>query len=164
MNTHHRLVALALGIFAVVSPALAQASRPPRDPIEIQKKIQKSAELQRQALQNLTDPTRAERLITDAAVELQAAYTDIVINASNMTMPDPLSGINSRKAQQALSLLQGASDILKTSRQNQPIVPTPPGQENVDQPAEPAPSRPYLDAVRSNLEQARRLTSSLVVY
>lgn len=163
MNTHHRLVALALGIFAVVSPALAQPSRPPRDPVEIQKKIQKSAELQGQALQYLTDPTRAERLITAAAVELQAAHTDIVINASNMKMPDPLSGINSRKVQQALSLLQGASDILKTNRENQPTAPTPQEQENTDQPAETAPARPYLEAVRSNLEQARRLTHSLVV-
>lgn len=96
------LVVLVPGLVAVASPAVGQ-SRPPRDPAEIQKKIQKSAELQRQALQTLADPARAERLTTSAYAQLQSAYTDMVINSSNMKMPDPLAGINARKAQQALT-------------------------------------------------------------
>ena len=38
------------GVLAAVSPALGQSRRPPYDPAEIQRKTQKSAELQRQVL------------------------------------------------------------------------------------------------------------------
>jgi hypothetical protein len=157
------LVVLVLGLIAVASPAVSQ-SRPPRDPAEIQKKIQKSAELQRQALQTLTDPARAERLTTSAYAQLEAAYTEMVINSSNMKMPDPLAGINARKAQQALTHLLSANDALKES-QNRPASPTPQGQETADPPPGTSPgSGSKLELARNSLEQALRVTNSLFVY
>ena len=154
---------LVPGLVAVASPAAGQ-SRPPRDPAEIQKKIQKSVELQRQALQTLADPARAERLTTSAYAQLQAAYTDMVINSSNMKMPDPLAGINARKVEQALTQLLSASDALKNS-QSQPASPAPQGQDTTDQPAETSPkSSSNLEVARNSLQEALRLTNSVLVY
>jgi hypothetical protein len=156
-------VVLVPGLVAVASPAVGQ-SRPPRDPAEIQKKIQKSAELQRQALQTLADPARAERLTTSAYAQLQSAYTDMVINSSNMKMPDPLAGINARKAQQALTHLRSASDAFKNS-QSSPASPAPQGQDTTDPPADTSPkSSSNLEVARNSLVEALRLTNSVLVY
>jgi len=136
MHRSRSLVLLVLGLVAIASSAIGQ-SRAPRDPAEIQRKVQRSAELQRQALQALADPPRAERLVNSAYAQLQSAYTDMVINSSNMKMPDPLSAIHSKKAQQALTHLLSASDALKNSL-SQPAAAAPQGQESADQ-AKPSP-------------------------
>lgn len=168
MHRSRSLIVLVLGVLvpglvAVASPAVGQ-SRPPRDPAEIQKKIQKSAELQRQALQTLADPARAERLTTSAYAQLQSAYTDMVINSSNMKMPDPLAGINARKAQQALTHLLSASDAFKNS-QSSPASPAPQGQDTTDPPADTSPkSSSNLEVARNSLVEALRLTNSVLVY
>jgi hypothetical protein len=161
MHRSRNLAVLVLGLVAIASSAMGQ-SRSPRDPAEIQRKIQRSAELQRQALQALADPPRAERLVNSAYAQMQSAYTDMVINSSNMKMPDPLSGINSRKAQQALTHLQSASDALKNSL-SQPATSTPRGEESTDQTPDASPrASSYLEGVRSSLDQALRLTNSML--
>jgi len=55
-------VVVLLGALVAASPALSQSGRPPYDQAEIQRKVQKSVGLQRQALQALSDPKRAEVL------------------------------------------------------------------------------------------------------
>ena len=139
-----RLLHLVTSIF--VSTALlgisthpaATQSKPPRDPVEIQRKIQRSAELQRQALQALGDPARADRLITSAYASLKSAQDDMVINATTARLPDPLLNLNVKKADQALTLVQGAGDAFKGSAEN---------------PAELA---------RERLQQALRVTNTLL--
>ena len=140
------------GSLAAAFPAAGQSSS-----ADIQTRFQRSAELQRQALQSLTDPGRAERLISNAHAELQSARSAMVIKASGMKFPDPLLEINTRNAGQALSLLQAAHDALKTNR---PGVVAAPDRET----SAPAAASPHLEAVRTNLEQALRLTSSVFVY
>jgi hypothetical protein len=160
MHRSRSLAVLVLGLVAIASSAMGQ-SRSPRDPAEIQRKIQRSAELQRQALQALADPPRAERLVNSAYAQMQSAYTDMVINSSNMKMPDPLSGINSRKAQQALTHLQSASDALKNSL-SQPAAATPKGEESADQAPDTSRASSYVEGARSSLDQALRLTNSML--
>jgi cell division protein FtsX len=63
-----------VAVFIVMSSAAAQSPQSQRTSVHVQAQIQKSAELQRQALQNLTDLERAEDLINNAYAELQAAY------------------------------------------------------------------------------------------
>jgi hypothetical protein len=140
-------------VLIALSPALAQAPLP-QTSTNIQARIQKSAELQRQALQSLTDVGRAERLTNGAYAELQAALSTMIIKASNAKFPDPLFDIQKRRAEQALALLQVARDVLQGTRQES----RPQAQE------EGQPSRPSgnLETVRSNLEQALQLTSTLV--
>ncbi len=147
----HHPVVLVLVVAAVVgapSSAFAQSSRPRHDPAEIQRKIEKSAALQRQALQNLTDPGRAAKLVQSAYAELSAAQGNMIINASEMKFHDPLFDLNTRKTREALSLLQQASDALTTNRQTEA----------------PTGSPPSLEVVRNNLQQALRLTNSVVAY
>ncbi|MDO8475205.1 MAG: hypothetical protein Q7W02_03235 [Candidatus Rokubacteria bacterium] len=105
-------LALAAALAAVPS-AVAQVSKPPRDPVLIQRKLQQSAALQREALQTLKDPGQAERLVKNAWTELKSAKDDMVINASNMQFPDPLFNTNNGRAEQALALLLGCWDTLK---------------------------------------------------
>lgn len=138
------------GSLAAAFPAAGQSSS-----AEIQTRFQRSAELQRQALQSLTDPGRAERLVGNARAELQSARSAMVIKASGMKFPDPLLEINTKNAAQALSLLQAAHDTLKTSR---------PGVARDRETSAPAAASPHLEAVRTHLEQALRLTSSIFVY
>ena len=160
MHRSRNLAVLVLGLVAIASSAIGQ-SRAPRDLAEIQRKIQRSAELQRQALQALADPPRAERLVNSAYAQMQSAYTDMVINSSNMKMPDPLSGINSRKAQQALTHLLSASDALKNSL-SQPAAATPKDQESADQAPDTSRASSYVEGARSSLDQALRLTNSML--
>ncbi len=139
-------MALALALAAVLTaapPASTQSSRPPRNPLDIQTKIQKSAELQRQALQTLANPGEAEQLIWKAYAELQAAHGDMIINASNMKPPDPLFDVSNQKMQQALLKLQQAGDTLKTRDQSS------------------GPSDP-VDVARTHLQQALRLTNMVL--
>ncbi len=142
-----------LAAIAAASPALAQSGRPRYDPAEIQRKVQKSAELQRQALQTLTDPRRAEGLIQSAWTELRAAQHEMIINASGAKFVDPLFEISNKKAQEALVHLQTAGEALKSNRSITGA--------RLDQ-EEGGPIQPsYLDGVRRHLEQALRLTSGL---
>jgi len=159
MHRSHSLAVLVLGLVAIASSAIGQ-SRAPRDPAEIQRKVQRSADLQRQALQALADPSRAERLVSSAYAQLDSAYTDMVINSSNMKMPDPLSAINTRKAQQALTHLLAASDALKNSL-SQPAA-TPKGQESADQAPDTSRASSYVEGARSSLDQALRLINSMM--
>ncbi len=145
-NALRRPVVLVLALLAVlagVPPAAAQSSRPPRNPVDIQRKIEKSAELQRQALQTLANPGQAEQLIWKAYAELKSAHNDMILNLSNMKFPDPLLGVNSEKTDQALRLLQQAGDTLKAR----------------DQSSAPSGS---VDVVRNHLEQALRLTGTVL--
>src|SRR5260370_42478389 len=100
----------------MASPVHAQTVRHRYAPAEIQRKVQKSAELQRQALQNLTDPRRAEGLIQSAWTELRAAQHEMIINASGAKFVDPLFEISNKKAQEALVHLQTAGEALKRNR------------------------------------------------
>jgi hypothetical protein len=126
-----------------VSPAATQLSKPPRNPASVKEKLEKSAELQRQALQALADLGRAERLVGNAWAELKAAKDDMVIIASNTKFPDPLSASNERRSDQALALLLGALDALKLRHQR----------------SDP---EKWVAGVRSNLEQALRITNTVI--
>jgi hypothetical protein len=143
-----------VAVFIAMSSAAAQSPQPQRTSVHVQAQIQKSAELQRQALQNVTDPERAEDLINKAYAELQAALSTMIIKASGAKFPDPLFDIQNKRGEQALALLQVARDVLHTNRQGQ----RPKDQE---QDGQPGGSPSYLERVRSNLEQAWRLTSTL---
>jgi hypothetical protein len=109
----------------------------------IQRKIQKNAELPGQALQVLTDPGRAERPVANPHEEFRSAKDDMVINASNMRFQDPLSAGHNRRVDQALSLLLRAWDALKLRDKWSDSV-----------------SR--VDGVRDNLQQALRLTNTVL--
>lgn len=145
-------VVLLAAIVAAL-PALAQSGRPRYESAEIQRKIQKSAELQRQALQALTDPRRAEGLVQSAWTELRAAQHEMIMNASGAKFVDPLFDISNKKAEAALFHLQAAGDALKSNRS---ITGARPDQEEGGQ-AQPA----HLDGVRGHVEQALRLTNGL---
>jgi hypothetical protein len=139
-------LALLLSAFAAETPAYAQSRRPPYDAAEIQRQIQKSVQLQRQALQSLTDPGQAERLVRNAWTELPAALNGMTINASEAKFVDPLFDINNKKAQSALSLLQ----IDQSAPAARP-----------DQEGGAQTQASYLDGVRRNLEEAVRLTNGI---
>jgi hypothetical protein len=147
-------VLTTVAVFIVMSSAAAQSPQSQRTSVHVQAQIQKSAELQRQALQNLTDLERAENLINSAYAELQAALSTMIIKASGAKFPDPLFDMQKRRGEQALALLQVARDVLHTNRQDQ----RPKGQ---GQDGRPGGSRAYLERVRSNVEQALRITSTL---
>jgi hypothetical protein len=142
-------VALMLAALAFTSSARAQS--PQYDRTEIQMKVQKSADLQRQALQSLTDPPRAERLVQGAWTALRAAQHEMILNASQAKFVDPLFELNNRRAEQALGHLQQASDVLATQK-NAPAA-------RADQ-EEKSPNV-ALDGVRQHIEQAVRLTNGL---
>lgn len=143
-----------VAVFIAMSSAAAQSPQSQRTSVHVQAQIQKSAELQRQALQNLTDLKRAEDLVNNAYAELQAALSTMIIKASGAKFPDPLFDMQKRRGEQALALLQVARDVLHTNRQDQR--PKDQGQDG-----QPGGSRSNLERVRSNLEQALRLTSTL---
>jgi restriction endonuclease Mrr len=71
-----------VAVFIAMSSAAAQSPQSQRTSVHVQAQIQKSAELQRQALQNLTDLERAEDLINNAYAQLQAALSTTIIKAS----------------------------------------------------------------------------------
>ena len=146
---------LTLMLLLVAAPASTSA-QPRRTSSDIQAQIQKSADLQRQALQILTEPERAERLIGRAYTELQTAMSTMLINASGQKSPDPLLKLNEQRMRQALSHLQQASDMLKA---NQSLATASQRQEGTL----PAESGAYLGVVRNNVEQALRITSSVLV-
>jgi hypothetical protein len=136
-------------------PALSQSGRPPYDQAEIQRKIQKSVGLQRQALQALSDAKRAEGLLRSALTELRAAQHEMIINASVAKFVDPLFEITNRKAQEALVHRQAAADARQSNR---PIT-----GARLDQEGSGAPPASYLDGVRQHIEQAVHLTSGLAL-
>ena len=146
---------LTLMLLLMAAPASTSA-QPRRNSLDIQAQIQKSADLQRQALQALAEPERAERLIGNAYAELQAAMSTMVINASGQKSPDPLLKLNEQRMRQALSHLQQASDMLKANRS---LATASQRQEGTP----PAESGAYLGVVRNNVEQALRITSSVLV-
>ncbi len=137
------MVLAAVAVLITVSPAATQLSKPPRDPALIQRKLQRSAELQREALQALTDPKNAERIVKNAYGQLMSAKEDMVVNASNVQFPDPLFAGNKARVDQALALLLGAWDTLKLR----------------DQWSDPS---SQVARVRNNLQQALRLTNTLL--
>jgi len=148
-----RLGVVLLAAIATASPALAQSGRPRYEPAEIQRKVQKSADLQRQALQTLSDPRRAEGLVQSAWTELRAAQHEMISNASGAKFVDPLFEMSNKRAEQALVHLQAAGDALKSNRSTAGV--------RTDQ-EEGAPAQPaYLDGVRQHVEQALRLTNGL---
>ena len=157
MPTFRHVVAVALilaGLLAATFPAAGQ-SPAPATAAEIQTRLQKSADLQRRALQGLTDPDRAARLIDDAYAELLGGLSVMVINASGMKYPDPLLEVSKKNGEEALALLQSARDALK--------VPPPSATSNEELSA-PAASRAHLDAIRARLERALRLTGIVMVH
>jgi hypothetical protein len=115
MNTFSHLLVTVLAVAAMLAPAsslLAQSGKPPRDPAAIQRKVQRSADLQRQALEALSEPAKAARHARGAYVELKSALDDMVMNSSNSKYPDPMLDLSSRKAERALALVQVAGDAL----------------------------------------------------
>jgi hypothetical protein len=147
---------LTLVLLLMAAPA-STIAQPRRTSADIQAQVQKSAELQRQALESLTDLERAERLISNASAELQSALSTMVINASGQKAPDPLLNLNVQRMRQALTHLQQASDTLKVNRARAPV----PQRAEGDTPAE---SGPYLGVVRNSVEQALRITNSVLVF
>jgi hypothetical protein len=146
-------VAVLLGALVAPSPGLSQSGRPPYDQAEIQRKVEKSVGLQRQALQALSDPKRAEGLLRSAWTELRAAQHEMTINASVAKFVDPLFEVSNRKAQEALVHLQAAADALQSNR--------PTTGARLDQEGSAAPPASYLDGVRRHIEEAVHLTSGL---
>jgi hypothetical protein len=137
MRARGRVVSLGLILaLGTGSSSLAQSRY---DVTQVQKQIDRSGRLQQEALANLNDPARAEELVQQAQRELRAAQSAMIINASGMKYADPLLDLNSRKADQALMLLQRVRDALSSNR-GSPV------------------RGPYLDQVRSNLETSVRLT------
>ena len=141
MNVHSRGVAALVALFTILVsgiPAAPQSSKPPRDPVAIQRKVQRSMELQRQALQGLADPPQAKKVVWNAFNQLKSAYDDMVMNASNARTPDPMLALNSRKAEQALGLVQQAGDALQARGEN------------------------AVEVARDRLQQSLRITNSLL--
>jgi hypothetical protein len=132
------LVTLATGL-----PSFAQTQQKPRyNPTEVQLRIERSARLQQQALENLNDPARVEGLVQQAFRELSAAQSAMTINASGQKFPDPLLDVNNQKAKEALQLMQRAEDLINSNGK--------------------APG-PHMDEVRRSLERSVRLTRLVLV-
>jgi len=91
-------------------------SKPPIDPATIQRKVQSSMELQKQALQGLNDLPQAEKTVWNAYKQLSSAFNDMRLVA-NTKSPDPVLDLNIRKAYQALGLIQQAGDALQARRE-----------------------------------------------
>jgi len=91
-------------------------SKPPIDPATIQRKVQSSMELQKQALQGLNDLPQAEKTVWNAHKQLSSAFNDMRLVA-NTKSPDPVLDLNIRKAYQALGLIQQAGDALQARRE-----------------------------------------------
>jgi hypothetical protein len=144
---------LWLGAAAWVSPALAQSGRSQYDAADIQRKVQRSLSLQKQALQSLGDSNQALTLVRSAWTELRAAQHEMIMNASEAKYVDPLFELSNRRAQEALGHLQVAGDALATNRGAAGV------RANDEDGGQPA--NPYLDGVRRHIEQAVRLTNSL---
>ena len=144
MTTRNRLLMTVLALaplLASVSAPFAQSAKPPRDPANIQRKVQRSADFQRQALEALSEPARAARLVGSAYTQLKAAQDDMIINSTTARSLDPIQELNGRKVNQALTLVQQAGDALGT-RGSDP--------DNA------------VAVARDRLQQALRLTNSLL--
>jgi hypothetical protein len=147
---------LTLMLLLMAAP-VSTIAQPRPTSADIQAQIQKSAELQRQALQSLTEPERAERLISNAYNELQSAMRTMVINASGQKSSNPLVNFNEQRMRQALAHLQHASDTLTANRS---LVTAPQHEEGTP----PAESRSYLGVVRDSVQQALRITDTVLVF
>ncbi len=144
MTTKPRLLATVLALAALLasfSSAVAQSGKPPRDLDAIQRKVQRSAAYQKQALEALSEPAKAAQLVGSAYTHLKAAQDDMVINATTAKSVDPIQQLNGRKVDQALSLVQQAADAL-VARGSDP--------DNA------------VAVARDRLQQALRLTNSLL--
>ena len=143
LGNHHCIstgIVFAL-VFAFASPGLSQSSKPGRDSAAINRKIQQSANLQRQALEALSDPARAEKLVKNAYVQLKSAHDDLVINSTIASPPDALLNLSTRKAYEALTHVQGAVDALSSRDRT--------GAETA------------IGIARDRLQQALRITNTL---
>jgi hypothetical protein len=144
MTTRNRLLTTVLALAALVasvSSTFAQSGKPPRDLANIQRKVQRSAELQRQALEALSEPARAARLVGSAYTHLKAAQDDMIINSTTARSLDPIQELNGRKLNQALTLVQQAGDALNA------------GSGDPDS---------AVAVARDRLQQALRLTNALL--
>jgi hypothetical protein len=137
---------LWLGAVAWASPALAQSGRGQYDATDIQRKVQKSLTLQKQALQSLGDSNQAVTLVRSAWTELRAAQHEMIMNASGAKYVDPLFEMSNRRAEEALGHLQAAGDALATNPRASGV------RANDEDGGQPA--NPYLDGVRRHIEQA----------
>lgn len=142
-----------LGAIAWAAPAVAQSGRAQYDAADIQRKVQKSLSLQKQALQSLSDSNQAVTLVRSAWTELRAAQHEMIMNASGAKYVDPLFEMSNRRAEEALGHLQVAGDALATNR---PASGVRANDEDGGQP-----TNAYLDGVRRHIEQAVRLTNSI---
>jgi hypothetical protein len=132
---------LALAAVAVtVSPAATQLSKPPRDPAGISRKLERSAELQRQVLETLANPGQAERIAANAWTQLKSAHDDMYVNNKYAQFPDPLYAGSDQRLTQALASLQIALDTLRAHGQW-------------------TDSAHEVERVRSNVQKALRLTN-----
>ena len=144
MTTRNRLITTVLALAAMlasVSSTAAQSGKPPRDLAKIQRNVQRSADFQRQALEALSEPTKAARLVGNAYTHLKAAQDDMIINATTAKSVDPIQQLNGRKVDQALTLVQQAGDALIDGRG---------GPDS------------GVALARDRLQQALRLTNSLL--
>lgn len=144
---------LSLGAVAWAAPALGQSGRGQYDAADIQRKVQKSLSLQKQALQSLGDSNQAVTLVRGAWTELRAAQHEMIMNASVAKYVDPLFEMSNRRAEEALGHLQVAGDTLA---KNQGAAGVRVNDEDGGQP-----TNAYLDGVRRHIEQAVRLTNSI---
>jgi hypothetical protein len=121
LNRHFVTIALVLvAVLASVPPALTQSSRPGRDSAAIQRKVQRSASLQRQALEAMSEPAQAVKLVKSAWVQLKSAHDDLVVNSTIAKPPDPIIDLSMRKAYDALMLVQAAEDALNAGDRSGP--------------------------------------------
>ena len=139
-----------LGAIAWAAPAVGQRAQ--YDAADVQRKVQKSLSLQKQALQSLSDSNQAVTLVRSAWTELRAAQHEMIMNASGAKYVDPLFEMSNRRAEEALGHLQAAGDALATNRSAGVRV----NDEDGGQAA-----NAYLDGVRRHIEQAVRLTNSI---
>ena len=119
MTTRNRLITTVLALAAMLASASsisAQSGKPPRDLAKIQRNVQRSADFQRQALEALSEPAKAARLVGSAYTQLKAAQDDMIINATTAKSVDPIQQLNGRKVDQALTLVQQAGDALIDGR------------------------------------------------
>jgi hypothetical protein len=144
MTTRNRLLTTVLALAALLASAsstFAQSGKPPRDLANIQRKVQRSADFQRQALEALSEPAKAARLVGSAYTHLKAAQDDMIINSTTARSLDPIQELNGRKLNQALTLVQQAGDALNA------------GSGDPDS---------AVAVARDRLQQALRLTNALL--
>ncbi len=142
------------GVAAVACTLDAQSPRPIHEPAEIQRRLDKSVELQREALEGMADVARAKQLVKNAQLELQAARSAMAINATGAKFPDPLFDLNNKRTQEALALLQQARHMLRLEQE----------QAKTTQEGERPGPHVHLEVARDSLERAFRITRLVLAF